>query len=105
MSLLIQALDAGIGARRCRYLDAQIDGEWTRVRVDGARTNANIEHAAGRAAARSIGRRASDVVTVRTDGWRPGFVRLFVVTVATGPTRHGLTPVRSVNVEVSPELA
>ena len=90
-----------------QFLNATVDGAWKHVRIDGARTNANIEHAAGRAAARSIGRRASDVVTVRTDGWRPGFVRLFVVNVATGPRRHGVTPVVTVNVniELQPELA
>jgi hypothetical protein len=89
------------------FLNATVDGRWTRVRIDGPRTIANVEFAAGRAAARSIGRRAGHVVTVRTDGWQAGFVRLFEVTVATGPRRHGLTPVVTVrvNVELQPELA
>lgn len=90
-----------------RFLNATVDGAWKRVRVDGPRTLVNVESAVGRAAARSVGRRAEHVVTVRTDGWRPGFVRLFAVTVATGPRRHGLTPVVTVNVnvEIQPELA
>jgi len=89
------------------FLNATVDGRWTRVRIDGPRTFENVEFAAGRAAARSVGRTAGSVVTVRTDGWQPGFVRLFVVTVATGPRRHGVTPVVtvSVNLELQPELA
>ena len=90
-----------------QFLNATVDGAWKRVRVDGPRTLVNVEAAVGRAAARSVGRRAEHVVTVRTDGWRPGFVRLFAVTVATGPRRHGVTPVVTVNVnvEIQPENA
>ena len=86
-----------------KYRDAQVNGHWTRVRVTGR----DFEFAAGRAAARSVGRRPSAVVSVRADGWRPGFVRLFAVTVATGPRRHGVTPVVtvSVNLDLQPELA
>jgi hypothetical protein len=90
-----------------KFLNATIDGRWTRVRIDGPRTAENVEFAAGRAAARSVGRKAAHVVTVRTEGWRPGFVRLFSVAVATGPRRHGLTPIVNVtvNVEMQPDLA
>lgn len=89
-----------------QFLNATVDGAWKRVRIDGLRTLGNVEYAVGRAAARSVGRRSSAVVTVRTDGWRPGFVRLYSVTVATGPRRHGVTPVVTVNVnlELQPEL-
>ena len=90
-----------------RFFNAVIDGAWKRVRIDGPRTLVNVESAVGRAAARSVGRRAEHVVTVRPDGWRPGFVRLFVVDVATGPRRHGLTPIVTVrvNLEIQPENA
>ena len=90
-----------------RFFNATVDGAWTRVRIDGPRTLENIDAAVGRAAARSVGRRPSAVVTVRTDGWRPGFVRLYSVNVATGPRRHGVTPIVTVNVniELQPELA
>ena len=83
-----------------QFLNATIDGTWKRVRLDGPQTLENVDAAVGRAAARSVGRRAEHVVTVRPDGWRPGFVRLFVVTVATGPRRHGITPVVTVSVNV-----
>lgn len=90
-----------------QFLNATVNGAWKRVRIDGPRTLENVDAAVGRAAARSVGRQSSAVVSVRTDGWRPGFVRLFVVTVATGPRRHGVTPVVTVNVniELQPELA
>lgn len=90
-----------------QFLNAVIDGRWTRVRIDGPRTLENVDAAVGRAAARSVGRRAEHVITVRPDGWRPGFVRLFAVDVATGPRRHGLTPVVTVrvNLEIQPENA
>ena len=82
-----------------RYHDATVDGHWTRVRVHGR----DFGTAAGIAAARSVGRRPSAVVSVRNDGYRPG-VNCYSVTVATGPRRHGVTPVVtvSVNLEVSP---
>lgn len=82
-----------------KYRDAQVNGHWTRVRVTGR----DFESAAGRAAARSIGRRPSAVVSVRDDGYRidAGDVTShYHVTVATGPRRHGLTPVVTVRVTV-----
>lgn len=79
--------------------DATVNGHWIRVRVDGR----NFEGAAGRAAARSVGRRPSAVVSVRDDGYRAdsGTVTSYYhVTVATGPRRHGVTPVVTVRVAV-----
>ena len=82
-----------------KYRDAQVNGHWTRVRVTGR----DFEFAAGRAAARSVGRRPSAVVSVRDDGYRAdaGTVTSYYhVTVATGPRRHGLTPIVTVRVSI-----
>jgi hypothetical protein len=81
------------------YRTATVDGRWTRARVTGR----DFSTAAGVAAARSVGRRPSSVVSVRDDGYRveAGDVTSYYhVTVATGPRRHGLTPVVTVRVTV-----
>lgn len=81
------------------YRKATIDGRWTKIRVTGR----DFESAAGRAAARSVGRRPSAVVSVRDDGYRVAagdVTSHYHVTVATGPRRHGLTPVVTVRVTV-----
>jgi hypothetical protein len=82
-----------------KYRDAQVNGHWTRVRVTGR----DFESAAGRVAARSVGRRPSAVVSVRDDGYRAGagiVTSYYYVAVATGPRRHGLTPIVTVRVAV-----
>jgi len=82
-----------------KYRDAAVNGHWTRVRVTGR----DFESAAGRAAARSVGRRPSAVVSVRDDGYRADagtVTSYYVATVATGPRRHGLTPIVTVRVSV-----
>jgi len=81
------------------YRTATVDGRWTRVRVTGR----DFAAAVGTAAARSVGRRPSAVVSVRDDGHRvdAGDVTSYYhVTVATGPQQHGLTPVVTVRVNV-----
>jgi hypothetical protein len=81
------------------YRTATVGGHWTRVRVHGR----DFSTAAGIAAARSVGRRPSAIVSVRDDGCRidVGTVTSYYqVTVATGPRRHGLTPVVTVRVNV-----
>jgi hypothetical protein len=81
------------------YRTAAVDGLWTRVRVTGR----DFETAARVAAARSIGRRPSSVVSVRDDGYRAeagDVTSYYHVTVATGPRRHGSTPIVTVRVSI-----
>jgi hypothetical protein len=81
------------------YRTATVDGRWTKIRVTGR----DFESAAGVAAARSVGRRPSAVVSVRDDGYQvdAGDVTSYYhVTIATGPRHHGLTPVVTVRVAV-----
>lgn len=78
----------------------RVDGHPARARLDGR----DYEAAAGRAAARSIGRRASAVYGVTDDGrtdWGDGTqTRHYVVTVTTGPRHGDVHPVRRVRVAV-----
>jgi hypothetical protein len=81
------------------YRTATVDGRWTRVRVTGR----DFSTAAGIAAARVVGRRPSAVVSVRDDGYRVNagnVTSYYAVGVATGPRRHGVTPVVDVRVNV-----
>jgi hypothetical protein len=81
------------------YRTATVDGRWTRVRVTGR----DFESAAGRAAARSVGRRPSAVVSVRDDGYRAdaGTVTSYYhVTVATGRAHGDVRPTVTVRVNV-----
>jgi hypothetical protein len=81
------------------YRTATVDGRWTRVRVTGR----DFSTAAGIAAARSVGRRPSAVVSVRDDGCRideGDVTSYYVATVATGPRCHGIAPVVTVRVNV-----
>lgn len=78
----------------------RVDGHPARARLDGR----DYEAAAGRAAARSIGRRPSAVYGVTDDGrtdWGDGSqTRRYVVTVTTGPRNGDVYPVRRVRVAI-----
>ena len=83
-----------------RYRTATIDGRWTRVRVHGR----DFESAVGRAAARSVSRRPSAVVSVRDDGYRVDagdVTSYYQVTVATGRAHGDVRPTVTVRVNVN----
>ena len=77
------------------YRTATVDGCLARVRVTGR----DFAAAVGAAAARSVGRRPSAVVSVRAVD-AGDVTSYYHVTVATGPQQHGLPPVVTVRVNV-----
>jgi hypothetical protein len=82
-----------------RYRTATVDGRWTKIRVTGR----DFSTAAGIAAARSVGRRPSAVVSVRDDGYRidaGNVTSSYHVTVATGRPNGDIRPVVTVRVHI-----
>ena len=83
----------------CHYRTATVDGHWTRVRVTGR----DFLTAAGIAAARSVGRRPSAVVSVRDDGCRidaGDVTSYYVATIAIGRANGDVRPTVTVRVNV-----